>query len=110
MNVLVFDIETVPDVELGRRLYDVADLDDATVAKIMFFKQKQARQTDFLPLPQHRVVAISAVLRNRDGLKIFSIGEGTRFFSAGCVASFIASPYIASFASSPAVSSAMRSI
>ncbi len=75
MNVLVFDIETVPDVELGRRLYDVADLDDVTVAKIMFFKQKQARQTDFLPLPQHRVVAISAVLRNRDGLKLFSIGE-----------------------------------
>ena len=27
MNTLVFDIETVPDVELGRRLYDVADLD-----------------------------------------------------------------------------------
>ena len=75
MNVLTFDIETVPDVELGRRLHDVGDLDDATVAKIMFFKQKQARQTDFLPLPQQRVVAISAVLRNRDGLKIFSVGE-----------------------------------
>ena len=75
MNVLAFDIETVPDVELGRRLYDVSDLDDATVANIMFFKQKQARQTDFLPLPQHRIVAISAVLRNREGLKIFSIGE-----------------------------------
>ena len=75
MNVLAFDIETVPDVDLGRRLYDVTDLDDATVAKIMFFKQKQARQTDFLPVPQHRIVAISAVLRNRDGVKIFSIGE-----------------------------------
>jgi 3'-5' exonuclease len=75
VNVLAFDIETIPDVDLGRRLFDVADLDDAAVAKVMFFKQKQARQTDFLPLPQHRIVAISAVLRNRDGVRIFSIGE-----------------------------------
>jgi 3'-5' exonuclease len=75
MNVLVFDIETVPDLELGRRLHDVADLDDESVAKIMFFKQQQARQTNFLPLPQHRVVAISAVLKTRDAVRVFSIGE-----------------------------------
>jgi predicted PolB exonuclease-like 3'-5' exonuclease len=75
LNTLVFDIETVPDVDFGRRLYGVPDLDDAAVAKIMFFKQKQARQTEFLPLPQHRIVAISAVMRSRDGLKIFSLGE-----------------------------------
>jgi hypothetical protein len=75
MNTLVFDIETVPDVELGRRLYDLDGLDDAEVAKAMFAKQKQARQTDFLPPPQQRVVAVSAVLRGRDGLKIFSLGD-----------------------------------
>jgi len=75
MNTLVFDVETVPDVALGRRLYDVADLDDAAVAKIMFFKQRQSRQTDFLPLPQHRIVAISAVLRTRDDLHVFSLGD-----------------------------------
>jgi predicted PolB exonuclease-like 3'-5' exonuclease len=40
----------------------------------MFFKQQQARQTDFLPLPQHRVVAISGVLRTPSDLRIFSIG------------------------------------
>jgi 3'-5' exonuclease len=74
VNTLVFDIETVPDVELGRKLYNVPDLDDASVANIMFFKQKQARNTDFLPLPQHRVVAISAVLKTADDVKIFSLG------------------------------------
>ncbi|MCZ6498687.1 MAG: 3'-5' exonuclease [Gammaproteobacteria bacterium] len=75
MNTLVFDIETVPDVELGRRLHGVDDLDDDSVAKIMFFKQRQARQTDFLPLPQHRIVAISAVLRSRDELHVFTLGD-----------------------------------
>jgi hypothetical protein len=75
VNTLVFDIETVPDVELGRRLYSLTDLDDASVAKIMFFKQRQARQTEFLPLAQQRVVGISAVLKSREGLHIFSLGE-----------------------------------
>jgi predicted PolB exonuclease-like 3'-5' exonuclease len=75
MNVLCFDIETVPDTEFGRRIFDLGDLDDESIAKVMRFKQMQARQTDFLPLPQHRVVVISAVLRNRDGLHIFSLGE-----------------------------------
>jgi len=75
MNVLCFDIETIPDTDFGRRIFDLGDLDDESVAKVMRFKQLQARQTDFLPLPQHRVVAISAVLRNSDGLHIFSLGE-----------------------------------
>jgi predicted PolB exonuclease-like 3'-5' exonuclease len=73
MTTLVFDIETVPDIELGRRLYDLGDLDDASVARVMFFKQQQARQTDFLPLPQHRVITISMVMRSRDGLHVFSL-------------------------------------
>jgi predicted PolB exonuclease-like 3'-5' exonuclease len=75
MNVLCFDIETIPDTNFGRKLYDLGDLDDETVAKVMRFKQMQARQTDFLPLPQHRIVVISAVLRDADGLHIFSLGR-----------------------------------
>lgn len=74
MNTLVFDIETIPDVELGRRLYDLGDLDDESVAKAMYFKQKQARDSDFLPLPQHRVLVVSAVLRDPEGIRIFSLG------------------------------------
>ena len=75
MNTLVFDIETVPDVELGRRLYGLDGLDDAGVAQAMFAKQRQVRQNDFLPPPQQRVVAISVLLRSGDGLRIFSLGD-----------------------------------
>ena len=35
INCLVFDIETVPDVALGRRLHGFAGLSDAAVAKAM---------------------------------------------------------------------------
>ncbi len=58
MNTLAFDIETVPDVELGRRLYDLGGFDDATVAHVMTFKQRQDEG-------QRRAAAASAA-RRRD--------------------------------------------
>jgi hypothetical protein len=75
MNVLVFDIETVPDVELGRQLYGLEGLDAAAVAKAMFAQQRALSGGDFLPHLQQRVVAISCVLRARDQLKIWSLGD-----------------------------------
>jgi predicted PolB exonuclease-like 3'-5' exonuclease len=77
MNCLVFDIETVPDVELGRRLFGLEGLPDAQVAKAMFALRRQDSGGEFLPLEQHRVVAISCVLRSRDGLKIWSLGDAS---------------------------------
>ena len=77
MNTLVFDIETVPDVAFGRRLYGLGALADAQVAKAMFALRRQDRGADFLPLEQHRVVAISCALRNGDGFTLWSVGEAT---------------------------------
>jgi len=75
VNTLVFDIETVPDVALGRRLYGLEDLSDAQVAKAMFALRRQDSGTEFLPLEQHRVVAISCLLRSADGLRLWSLGD-----------------------------------
>ncbi|HEU4623957.1 MAG TPA: 3'-5' exonuclease [Steroidobacteraceae bacterium] len=77
MNILVFDIETVPDIELGRRLYNLDGLPDADVAKAMFTLQRQRNGSEFLPHEQHRVVAISCVLRVNDTLRVWSLGEPT---------------------------------
>jgi hypothetical protein len=54
MHVLVFDIETVPDTDLGRRLFDLHDLSDADVAKVMFSHRRQETGSEFLPHEQHR--------------------------------------------------------
>src|SRR5580658_3263260 len=75
MNCLVFDIETVPDVELGRRLYGLERLDDAAVAKAMFARQRAESGNEFLPHIQHRVVAIACLLRSRDQIKLWSLGD-----------------------------------
>jgi predicted PolB exonuclease-like 3'-5' exonuclease len=75
MRCLVFDIETVPDTELGRRLYGLEGLADEDVAKAMTFKHQQDTGSDFLPLHQHRIVAISVVWRHRESFKVLSLGE-----------------------------------
>jgi 3'-5' exonuclease len=75
MNTLVFDIETVPDVAFGRRLYGLDDLSDGQVAKAMFALRRQDTGGDFLPLEQHRVVAISCALRTAEGLRLWSLGD-----------------------------------
>jgi 3'-5' exonuclease len=75
VNTLVFDIETVPDTDFGRRLYGLKDLSDEQVGQIMFTKRRQETGSEFLSHEQHRVVAISVVMRSRDSLKVWSLGE-----------------------------------
>ncbi len=75
MNVLVFDIETVPDVEAGCRLFGLEGLSEQHIGEIMFQKRREESGTEFLRHHLHRVVAISAVLRNGDRLKVWSLGE-----------------------------------
>jgi len=76
MNILVFDIETVPDIVTGRRLYDLDGLNDADVAKIMFHKRREETgDSEFLRHHLHRIVAISVVMRHADQLKVWSLGD-----------------------------------
>ncbi len=75
MNVFVFDIETVPDVESGRRLYDLDGLSDKDTAKAMFHLRRQETGSEFLRLNLQRIVAISAVFRVRDEVRVWSLGS-----------------------------------
>lgn len=75
-SVLVFDIETIPDVDLGRRLNSLDQLDDDDVVKAMrTLRVQKTGTTDFLSHPHHQIVAISAVLRTAETLRIWSLGD-----------------------------------
>jgi predicted PolB exonuclease-like 3'-5' exonuclease len=75
---LVFDIETVPDVAGYRALLDLdPSLSDTDVAEIAFQRRRAATGQDFLPLHLQRVVAIACVLREGDGLRVWSLGGPT---------------------------------
>ena len=89
LNCLVFDIETVPDTDLGRRLLGLDEADDAAVAEAMFARRREETGSDFLPYEQHRIVAISAALRSGEQFHVWSLGSlaspedelVTRFFA-----------------------------
>lgn len=90
MTVLVFDIETIPDIESGRKIYDLAVLEnEIDVANAMFALRKEKTGNTFLPHYLQKVIAISLVIANKSQLKVWSLGNEnsdeseliTRFFS-----------------------------
>ena len=73
--VLVFDIETVPDVAGLRKLHGLdGSVSDASVADMAFQLRRQSTGSDFLPLHLQRVIVISCALRERESFRIWSLG------------------------------------
>jgi len=74
--VLVFDIETIPDVQ-GLRALNGQDSDstDAEVAAAAFAARREKTGSDFLQHHLHRVAAISCVFRDDEGFRVRSLGS-----------------------------------
>lgn len=89
MTVLVFDIETIPDVESGRKIYNLQGLSDSDTAEAMFALRRAKVGNDFLPHYLQKICAISLVLSQGSQIKVWSLGDEssdekeliTRFFS-----------------------------
>lgn len=75
MHCFSFDIETVPDVEFGRRFWNLDGLPDEEVAAAMMFKRQQQTGAEFLPLHLQRIVAISVTFRTADTFRLWSLGD-----------------------------------
>lgn len=75
MNVFVFDIETIPDVEGGRRIYGLDGLSDKDAVVAMETLRFQEAGHTFPRLHLHRIVAISAVLRTGNTFRVWSLGD-----------------------------------
>jgi 3'-5' exonuclease len=76
MPVLVFDLETIPDVSgLRTLLGSDAALSDAEVAAQAFSARREKTGSDFLQHHLHRVAAISCVFRDDEGFRVRSLGS-----------------------------------
>ena len=73
--VLVFDIETIPDLEGGRRILGLEGMNDGEVAAAMRHTRLAEKGSDFQPAHLQRVVAISVALRQGDSFRCWSLGE-----------------------------------
>jgi 3'-5' exonuclease len=77
-SVLVFDIETIPDVEGLRALRGApTDMTGADVLAAELAERKEAGRSDMLPLYLQRVLVISCVYRNAKGLTVQSFVDRT---------------------------------
>jgi predicted PolB exonuclease-like 3'-5' exonuclease len=71
--VLVFDIESIPDAGALRAARGCdASMSDAEVVAQEFAERSAAGKSEFLPLHLQRVLVISCVFRNAEGLRIHS--------------------------------------
>ena len=77
MNVLVFDIETIPDVESGKRLYNLSSLSDKEAAEVMFTRRRQETDgnSDFIRHHLQKIVAISVVLATNRNVNVWTLGD-----------------------------------
>ncbi|KTD36192.1 3'-5' exonuclease [Legionella nautarum] len=75
MSILVFDIETIPDVEAGRNLYNLQNLSDEDTANALFALRRAKTGNEFLPHYLQKIVAISLVLSQGSNLKVWSLGD-----------------------------------
>jgi hypothetical protein len=76
--ILAFDIETVPDIPGLRLLHGIdPQVPDRDVAEFVFRERRARTGNDFLPLHQHRVVAIACALRDEDSFRCWALGSST---------------------------------
>jgi len=72
--VLVFDIESIPDIAGLRALRQSgSEADDAAVYAGELAQRKEMGKSDFMPLHLQRVLVISCVFRNADGIRVHSL-------------------------------------
>ena len=73
--ILCFDIETIPDV-IGLRQLHALDpaMDDAAVAQWAFARRAEQTGREFLPHHVQRIIAISCLFRDHDGVRVRSLG------------------------------------
>lgn len=71
--VLVFDIESIPDVQGLRALRNAPPEEgDEQVYAAWLAERKEKGQSDFMPLHLQRILVISCVFRNAEGLRVHS--------------------------------------
>ena len=73
MDTLIFDIETIPDAEGGRRLYDFEKLSDADVVRALEQLQYQKNGSNFMPHYLHKIIVISLIHVSEREIKICSL-------------------------------------
>ncbi len=75
---LIFDIETIPDIATGKRIYpELASLSDADAQSAMIAMRQAEAGSDFMRLPLHKIACLSMLWVDDHHMKLksFSLNE-----------------------------------
>lgn len=76
MSIIFLDIATIPDFELGTRLYKLHDLSEKDISRVMATKNREiGDNTGRLPQHMQRILVISVLFQDEDSIKIWSVGD-----------------------------------
>ena len=77
MNILVFDIETIPDIEGGKKVLGLSGVTDSEAFLSMSRRRRQETNgaSDFIRHHLQKVVAISVAMRVNQEFRVWSLGE-----------------------------------
>lgn len=75
--IMVYDLETIPDIKLGRKLLELPEANDLEVSEALAARAAAKTQgaSTFLPHHLHQIVTISVVVATPEWLKVWSLGE-----------------------------------
>jgi predicted PolB exonuclease-like 3'-5' exonuclease len=77
MSIMCLDLATIPDFDLGARIYDLQDLSEEDISRVMFTKSRE-RENDIQPgelgAYMQRVLAISVLFQDENGIRTWSAG------------------------------------
>ncbi len=77
--ICIFDCETIPDIELISQTFETSAEGELETIQEALAQYEEQKGTTFLPLPYHKLVALSAVIADEFGrfIKVGDFGEGS---------------------------------
>jgi len=76
MSVMYLDIATIPDFELVAQLYNLHDLSEKDISRVMSTKSREmGNETGALAQHMQRVLAISVLHQDKESIRIWSLGD-----------------------------------
>ena len=82
MKTIIFDIETIPDLDYGRKQMNLDGLSDADIGRSMFFQQLQNHGHEVLPIELQKIITISFVTERNGDIELSSCTDLTSFLDS----------------------------
>lgn len=82
MKTIIYDIETIPDLDFGRKHMNLDGLSDEDIGRSMFFQQLQKHGSEFLPINLHKIITISFVNEHKGDIELSSCTDLIHFLDS----------------------------